>query len=407
MATSHYDAIVVGARCAGSPTAMLLARQGHKVLLVDKDHFPSDTLSTQMIHPPGVARLRKWGLLDRLAATGCPPIERYSFDFGPMTLAARPRPIDGTDQGFAPRRTIMDKLLVDAAVEAGAEVREGFCVDELLFEDGRVAGLRGHSHGGQAFSERARVVVGADGRHSLVARAVQPDAYNERPPIECGYYTYWSNLPAGGFDVYIRPPRGWAAIPTHDDLTLLVIGWPHAEFERNKRDVESAYLQSLELAPEFAERVRHATREAPFRGTAVPNYFRKPFGPGWALVGDAGYNKDPVTAWGISDAFRDAGLCTTAIHEWLTGTKTFEEAMRKYQQTRDEDSQAMFELTCNFATLAPPPPEMQLLLGAAAATEDAQVQFVSMMAGTLPVPAFFAAENVAKIMAGRARPEPA
>ena len=168
MATSHYDAIVVGARCAGSPTAMLLARQGHKVLLVDKDHFPSDTLSTQMIHPPGVARLRKWGLLDRLAATGCPPIERYSFDFGPMTLAARPRPIDGTDQGFAPRRTIMDKLLVDAAVEAGAEVREGFCVDELLFEDGRVAGLRGHSHGGQAFSERARVVVGADGNVRLL-----------------------------------------------------------------------------------------------------------------------------------------------------------------------------------------------------------------------------------------------
>lgn len=128
MATNEYDAIVVGARCAGSPTAMLLARKGHKVLLVDKDRFPSDTLSTHMVHPPGIALLQQWGLLDRLIATGCPAIQRYKYDFGPFTIAGRPRPAEGVDVGYGPRRVILDKLLIDAAAEAGAEVREGFTV---------------------------------------------------------------------------------------------------------------------------------------------------------------------------------------------------------------------------------------------------------------------------------------
>ena len=134
MATNEYDAIVVGARCAGSPTAMLLARQGHKVLLVDKDHFPSDTLSTHMVHPPGIASLRQWGLLDRLTATGCPAIARYTYNFGPFAISGRPMPTAGVDVAYAPRRTIIDKLLVDAAAEAGAEIREGFTVEEILFE---------------------------------------------------------------------------------------------------------------------------------------------------------------------------------------------------------------------------------------------------------------------------------
>jgi flavin-dependent dehydrogenase len=399
MASNEYDAIVVGARCAGSPTAMLLARLGHKVLVLDKDHFPSDTLSTHMIHPPGIGELQKWGVLDRVVATGCPAIERYIFNFGPFTISGRPRPVDGISVGYGPRRTILDKLLVDAAAEAGAEIREGFTVDELLFQDGRVTGVRGHGPHGTSITEHARVVIGADGRHSLVAKAVAPESYNERPPIESGYYTYWSNLPAEGFEVYIRPHRGWGVVPTNDGLTLVVIGWPYAEFENNKKDVEGTYMRSLDLAPEFAERVRRAKREAPIRGGAVPNFFRKPFGPGWALVGDAGYTKDPVTAWGMSDGFRDASLCAAALAQWLSGTRPFDEAMADYQKERDEHSLPMFGVTCNFATLEPPPPEMQQLLGATAANQEAQDQFVSMMAGTLPVQAFFAPENVGRIMA--------
>src|SRR3954471_24275765 len=176
-----YDAIVVGARCAGSPTAMLLARMGARVLLVDKASFPSDTMSTHHVHPPGLAALRRWNLLERLEATGCPPVDTYSFDFGPLTIAGSPQPIDGIAHGYCPRRTILDQLLVDAAVEAGAELREGFAVDELLTDDGRVTGIRGHARGGAAVTDEARVVVGADGKHSLVAKTVQPEQYNDRP----------------------------------------------------------------------------------------------------------------------------------------------------------------------------------------------------------------------------------
>ena len=389
MSATDFDAIVVGARCAGSPVAMLLARAGAKVLLVDRDEFPSDTISTHLIHPPGVAHLRKWGLLDRLVATGCPPIERYTFDLGPFSLSGCPQPVDGQAIAYAPRRTILDKLLLDAAAEAGAEVREQFVVNELLSDDGVVNGVRGHSRSGDSVDARARVVIGADGRYSTVVKAVQPEQYNDRAPIQSSYYTYWQDLPVDGFLVCSRPPRGWGAIPTHDGLTLLVIGWPIAEFEANKRDVEAAYLKSLDLVPEFAERVRGAKRQAPYRGAAVPGYFRKPYGPGWTLVGDAGYNKDPITAFGITDAFRDAELCATALTDWLQGRRGFDESLADYHRHRDADTLAMYDLTCGFATLQPAPPETQQLLGAAAATQWGQTQFVSMMAGTLPVTSFF------------------
>src|SRR5437660_942979 len=186
-----YDAIVVGARCAGSPTAMLLARKGYRVLVVDRATFPSDTVSTHVVHPPGVAALGRWGLMDRLTATGCPPIHTYSFDFGPFTISGSPGTKD-SPVAFCARRTVLDKLLVDAAAEAGAEIREGFTVEKLLIEDGCVAGITGRSTGGVAVAERARLVVGADGRHSVVAKTLQAEQYNERPPLLAAYYTYWS-----------------------------------------------------------------------------------------------------------------------------------------------------------------------------------------------------------------------
>ena len=307
-----YDAIVIGARCAGSPTAMLLARKGHRVLVVDRATFPSDTVSTHILHPLGAASLARWGLLDRLTATGCPPIHTYDFDFGPFTISGKPGTADAV-LAYCPRRTVLDKLLVDAAAEAGADVREGFVVDEILFEDGRVTGIRGHSKTGATVTEHARVVVGADGRHSLVAGAVKPEQYNEKPPLLCGYYSYWSDLPMDGrFETYIRPHRGFAAAQTHDGLTLVIAGWPEAEFEENKKHVEQSYLSAIDLAPAFAERLRAATRQAPFAGATVPNFFRKPYGPGWVLVGDAGYNKDFITAQGMLDAFRDAETCAGA-----------------------------------------------------------------------------------------------
>jgi 2-polyprenyl-6-methoxyphenol hydroxylase-like FAD-dependent oxidoreductase len=399
MGQDGYDAIVVGARCAGSPTAMLLARKGYRILVVDRATFPSDTLSTHILHPPGVAALERWGLLDRLVSTGCPPIDTYAFDFGPFTLSGAP----GTAESpiaYCPRRTVLDKILIDAASEAGAEVREGFTVEDVIIENDRVIGVRGHSKGGDAVTERAQVVIGADGRNSFVARAVGPEQYNEKPELLCGYYTYWSGLPMHGrFEVYIRPDRGWAAAPTHDDLTLVVAGWPFAEWGANKSDVEGNYLRMFEMAPDFAERIGAAKREARFAGTAVPNFFRRPFGAGWALVGDAGYNKDFITAQGIMDAFRDAELCATALDESLSGARAFDAAMGEYQSTRDDEVLPMFDFTCQLATLEPPPPEMQQLLGAANGNQEAMDGFARVNAGVTSPAEFFAEENVGRILA--------
>jgi 2-polyprenyl-6-methoxyphenol hydroxylase-like FAD-dependent oxidoreductase len=399
-----FDAIVVGARCAGSPTAMLLARKGYRVLVVDRATFPSDTVSTHLLHPLGVEALSRWGLLDRLLATGCPPIHTYRFDFGPITISGSP----GTEKSpvaFCPRRTVLDKLLVDAAAEAGAEMREGFVVEEVLIENGCAVGIRGRSSHGGSTVERARVVVGADGLRSSVAEAVRPEHYDEKPPLLAAYYTYWSGLPTDGrFENYIRDRRGFAAMPTHDGLTLVIAGWPYAEFADNKNDIEGNYLKAIELAPAFADRLRRAQREARFAGMAVPNYFRKPYGPGWALVGDAGYNKDFITAQGIMDAFHDAELCVVALDKAYSEERPFIDAMNEYQWARDARVKPMYDFTCQLATLEPPPAEMQQLIAAIHGNQSAMDAFAQMNAGTLSPAEFFASENVKAITAAAERP---
>src|SRR5262245_52682164 len=195
--SKHYDVIILGARCAGSPTAMLLARKGYRVLVVDRARFPSDTVSTHVVQPLAAAALARWGLLDRLTATGCPPVGTFAFDFGPVQITGAP----GTEAApfaYCPRRTVLGELLVDAAAEAGTEIREGFTVDRLIVEDGRVAGVEGRGEDGRRAAERAAVVVGADGRHSLVAETVRPGEYHQRPALECCYYTYYRGLPMDG-----------------------------------------------------------------------------------------------------------------------------------------------------------------------------------------------------------------
>jgi 2-polyprenyl-6-methoxyphenol hydroxylase-like FAD-dependent oxidoreductase len=378
---------------------MLLARKGYDVLLVDRATFPSDTVSTHLIHPPGVAALQRWGLLDQLLATGCPPIHTYVTDLGPLTISGSPA-IDAAPVAYAPRRTVLDELLLDAAAEAGVEVRERFTVEELMLHEHCVIGIRGRDHDGQSVTERARVVVGADGLRSLVAQTVRPHQYHEKPPLLAGYYSYWSGLPMDGrFETYLRPYRGVAAWPTNDDLTLVIAGWPYAEFDANKKDVEGNYLKTIADVPAFAERIDAARREERFAGMPVPNYFRKPYGPGWALVGDAGYNKDFITAQGIQDAFRDAELCATALDQTFSGARSFDAAMADYQSTRDTQSLAMYELTCEFATLEPPPPELQRLLGAIQGNQPAIDDFVRVTAGAMSPAEFFSDENVGRMLA--------
>lgn len=398
MASKHYDVIVAGARCAGSPIAMLLARRGYDVLLVDRATFPSDTISTHLIHPPGLDALQRWDLLERVVATGCPRIHTYAFDLGPFVIEGAPGHAQ-SPVSYAPRRTVLDKLLIDAAAEAGAEVREGFTVDEIVIDDGRVTGIHGHAKAGPPVTERARVVIGADGINSIVAKSTGAEQYNEKPRLEASYYSYWSGLPMNGrFEGYDRGDRAFAAWPTNDDLTLVIVGWPYAEFEANKPDVEGNYHQTFERTPAFKERIRGARREDRFYGMAVPNFFRKPFGPGWALVGDAGYNRDFITAQGISDAFRDAELCANAVHDSLSGTRSFDEAMSAYQTTRDTQVGPMYEFTAQFASMTPPPPEQQQLMGAIHGNREAMNGFARVFAGVTSPAEFFSPENVGKIL---------
>ncbi|WP_261719374.1 NAD(P)/FAD-dependent oxidoreductase [Streptomyces sp. FZ201] len=388
--STTYDAVVVGARCAGAPTAMLLARKGYRVLLADRAELPSDTVSTHMIHPPGVAALARWGLLDRVRATGCPPITTYSFDFGPFTLTGSPRPYGGTGVGYAPRRRVLDAILVEAAAEAGAEVRDRFNIDEVLTEGGTVVGVRGHAKDGARSVERARVVIGADGRGSHLARAVGARTYREKPRLEYAYYSYWADLPLSGFETCARPGRGWGTLPTNDGLTVVIVGWPYAEARAYRADVEANFLATLDLVPEFAERVRCARRAEPFLGGAVPNFFRVPYGPGWVLVGDAGYTKDPITAQGISDAFRDAEACAEALDDVFSGRRSFEQALSAFQEARDAHVSEMYEFTTQLATLAPPPDDTARLLADALGNRERMDHFASVVAGTAPPHSFFA-----------------
>ena len=203
----------------------------------------------------------------------------------------------------------------------------------------------------------------------------------------------------GRYEVYLRLPRAFAAWPTNDDLTLVIGGWPYSEFDTNKRDIEGNYLANFDLVPDFAERIRGATRAARLVGTAVPNFFRKPYGPGWALVGDAGYHKDFVTAQGIHDAFRDAELCAAALDQALTGARSFDEAMAGYQSTRDEQVLPIYEFTTQLATLEPPPPDLQRLLAAAHGNQDAMDGFARVNAGVTSPAEYFSDDNVARILA--------
>ena len=353
-----YDEIVVGARCAGSATAMLLARKGHKVLLVDKASFPSDTMSTHFIWQPGVANLKKWGLLDAVRDSNCPPVTRMKFDVGPLALFGSPPAADGTTEALAPRRQVLDKILVDAAEAAGAEVREGFSVNEVVIDDGRVTGVKGSGSSG-AVEESARMVIGADGKHSTVAKAVRAPVYNERPILMFAYFSYWSGVNLEELELYSRDQCAALAFPTNDGLVGVIAAGAIAGFSEFRTDIEGNFFKTLDQAPDLASRVREGKREERFQGTAdLSNFFRKPFGPGWALVGDAGYNKDPTTAQGISDAFRDAELLSEAIDEGFSGRQPLEEALAGYEGQRNEASMPMYEFTCQMAALQPPPPEM-------------------------------------------------
>ena len=396
-----YDAIIVGARCAGSPTAMLLARKGYRVLLVDKATFPSDTISTHILWPHGVEVLGRWGLSSALESTGVPPIcRRMSFDVGPFALHGTVPDANGGRGGFCPRRKVLDGVLLNAAAASGAEIRPAFTVEHLLFDADTVVGIRGRQRNGGVSEERARIVIGADGVHSLVAQQVRAPEHDRRPIVECCYYSYFSGVAQDDIEMYVREHCAFGGAPTNDDLHLVMVNWPARDFAAVRADVEGHVHGALAMAPDFAARVNSGTRAEPWYGTAgVPNYFRKPYGKGWALVGDASYNRDPITAQGMSDAFIEAEQLADAIDAGLSGREDLDRALEAVEQARNDRVRPMYEFTYEMAMLEPPPPPMQELFAALRGNQEATNDFFSAITGAKPLGDFMSPENLSGVIA--------
>lgn len=345
---SSYDAVIVGGRCAGASTAMLLARAGARVLLIDRQSYGSDRISTHALMRAGVLQLHRWGLLDRIIEAGTPPVRRTTFHYGNDVIPIDIKPDHGTDFLCAPRRTTLDRLLVDAACEAGADIRHDVSLIGLCREkDGRVCGAEIRENGGGTSTIKAPIVVGADGRQSMLAKLVEAQSYVESGYRSSAVYGYFSQVDYQGFHWFYQQDRAAGAIPTNNGQHCIFVCMPPEEFSgRFREDIGRGFLQSIaETSPELREKMDAAklgSRFFAFAGTS--GYFRQSHGPGWALVGDAGYFKDPLTAHGISDALRDAELLSQAI---LKGT---DRALALYQATRDALSMRLFQLTDTIAS---------------------------------------------------------
>jgi flavin-dependent dehydrogenase len=396
-----YDAIVIGARCAGAVTAMLLALQDHRVLLVDRASFPSDVRQGHFIHRHGPKRLADWGLLERVVGTNCPPLTTHLSDFGDFPLIGRDIRIGNVAWAYAPRRRQLDQVLVEAAIEAGVEFRPNFLVESCLWDGDRVKGIRGRDHRQHiSIMEKALITIGADGRNSTLARLVGAPSYDETPALTCWYFSYWSGVPSEGFEWYMRTNRVIFAFRTNDNLFAIFIGWPISEFSSVKADIECQFMNVVDLIPGFAERVRSGRREERFYGAAdLPNFLRRPFGPGWALVGDAGCHKDPMMANGICDALRDADFLSSAIHEGLAGLRPLDETLMRYERQRNEATMAQYRDNIAAARFSPVSPELlQIRLALHGNHEDTN-RFIQMLEGWIPHEEFFNPENLQRIFA--------
>lgn len=391
-----FDAIVVGARCAGAPTAMLLARAGHRVLVLDRASFPSDTLSTHLVHQPGVAALARWGVLDTVRATGCPPLDRAVYEVADIRLEGCARGVEGQRAGYAPRRHVLDTILVEAAVAAGAEFRDRCSVTGLLYDDtGRVVGVEG-KHGGRTFTERARLVIGADGMRSTVARLSRARHTVQDPRLTCAYYGYWQDVPAT-LELYEKPQSWVAAVPTNDGATLVLTYFPQSRFEEVRTDVRSAYLGQIRAtAPALYDRLHGKRRVERLRGTGDQrNFFRQATGPGWVLVGDAGHHKDSITARGISDAFLQAEALARRVGDVLGGDpRRLDRALRDYAEDRDAALVPGYESTLAVARLDPHEQRLALLR-AVERDEDLTAIYFDMVAGIETVSALYTTKLLA------------
>ncbi|GAA4696451.1 NAD(P)/FAD-dependent oxidoreductase [Pseudonocardia yuanmonensis] len=352
-----YDAIVVGARCAGSATAMLLARAGLDVLLVDRADPTRDTLSTHALMRGGVLQLERWGLLDAIVAAGTPPVTTTTFHYGPdAEVVEMAAPL------YAPRRTVLDAVLLDAAHSAGATVRLGVDVTGVLSPGDRVSGIEARVRGGGTVRARAPLTVGADGARSTLAKLVGAGVVRRGRAASAIVYGYYP-APATGYEWFYTPGATAGIIPTNDGLACMWAGMPPAEFAAARpRGLDALFAEVFGRA---ADR-EPGEREGPLRGfPGAPAVLRTPTGPGWALVGDAGYFKDPLTAHGITDALRDAELLARSVLGELD-----------YGRTRDHLSRLLFSVAEEIAGYRWDLPQIRALLLAESAAMRPEVRML-------------------------------
>jgi len=356
---SSYDVVVVGARAAGAATAMLLARRGVRVLLVEQGARGADTLSTLALMRGGVVQLSRWGLLDAIRASGTPRVQKTTFHYAGTPLEVRIKPRDGVDALYAPRRTVLDPLLADAAAAAGADVAYHVrLVDVTRDASGRVDGVVVEGADRVPRTIQAPLVIGADGLHSMVAKQVGAQPYQVGPHVTAVIYTLVRGLVADGYHWHYAGAASAGQIPTTGDDVLVFVSIPRDRFMRELRfDLEGSFHAVLrEVAPSLGAAVQLLGAAAPFRGFAGhEGVVRQAWGAGWALVGDAGYFKDPLTAHGITDALRDAELLARAAER---GT---DEALADYQAVRDDLSMRLFWITDEIASFAWDMPRLQTL----------------------------------------------
>lgn len=332
------DVIVVGARCAGASTALLLAQRGYEVLLLDSAPFPSDTMSTLYIQQPGVALLRDWGVLDGLIASGCPRLDSVTYTLGDIRLEGPAAVLEGVGGAYAPRRAVLDQLLVKAAVAAGTRFMDRSRVLSLDVANGIVNGVCFRDAAGTVRHEPARLVVGADGMRSAVAREVGATLRVAHPVASCAYYSVWEGLSAG-LEYSEQPNRYAAVIPTHEGRTIVATYFPQAEFASIKRDALGAHTQAIaQLLPALAAAMPGAERVGRLQGTGdQQNFFRQAQGPGWVLVGDAGHHKDSITARGITDALLQAHWLATEVGDSLMEAPRLSAALSRFERIRDDE----------------------------------------------------------------------